>query len=43
MLEYDLCFSTSSTDDTGTFKLLELPPDLVQLIDAATENSATLT
>ncbi|KXN89658.1 putative sister chromatid cohesion protein DCC1 [Leucoagaricus sp. SymC.cos] len=42
MPDYDLCFSTSATDDAGSFKLLELPPELTQLVDAATKNSAPL-
>ncbi|KAF9446941.1 hypothetical protein P691DRAFT_803234 [Macrolepiota fuliginosa MF-IS2] len=40
MPEYDLCFSASATDDAATFKLLELPPELAQLIDTTVQNSS---
>jgi hypothetical protein len=39
MPDYDLCFSPSITNDTGAFKLLELPPELA---DLATQNPAAL-
>jgi len=42
MPDYDLRFSTCATDDAGTYKLLELPPDLVQLVGKAEDSSRTL-
>ncbi|KAJ6515809.1 sister chromatid cohesion protein Dcc1 [Mycena sanguinolenta] len=42
MTELDLEFSASLTDDTGSFKLLELPPELCKLIEAAVENLSPL-
>ncbi|KAL0949471.1 hypothetical protein HGRIS_009524 [Hohenbuehelia grisea] len=35
MGEHKLCFSSTSTAEEGSFKLLELPPDLVALIEGA--------
>ncbi|KAF8195807.1 sister chromatid cohesion protein Dcc1, partial [Mycena galopus ATCC 62051] len=42
MSELDLEFSASLTDDTGSFKLLELPPELCKLVEAAVENLSPL-
>ncbi|KAI8975859.1 sister chromatid cohesion protein Dcc1 [Trametes punicea] len=36
--EFDLRFSSTSQSDSGAFKLLELPPDLCKLIEAATDD-----
>ncbi|KAL1675543.1 sister chromatid cohesion protein Dcc1 [Schizophyllum commune] len=33
--EYDLAFSAASFDEAGTFKLLELPPEVCALIESA--------
>ncbi|KAF5387770.1 hypothetical protein D9615_000479 [Tricholomella constricta] len=38
MAEFDLSFSPSSFNDGGSFKLLELPPDLCKLIEHAIDN-----
>lgn len=35
MPEYDLNFSSLSTDEAGSYKLIELPPDLTALIEDA--------
>lgn len=42
MPDYDLRFSTCATDDAGTYKLLELSPDLVQLVGKAEDSSRPL-
>ncbi|KAJ6598979.1 sister chromatid cohesion protein Dcc1 [Mycena vulgaris] len=42
MAEFDLGFSASLTDDAGTFKLLELPPELCKLIETAVESLSPL-
>ncbi|KAJ3570205.1 hypothetical protein NP233_g4564 [Leucocoprinus birnbaumii] len=42
MPDYDLCFSTSSSKDAGQYKLLELPPELAQLVDAAVQSSTAI-
>jgi len=39
MAEFDLRFSPSYHKDIGSFKLLELPPELLTIIDAATHDS----
>ncbi|KAG7449115.1 uncharacterized protein BT62DRAFT_979176 [Guyanagaster necrorhizus] len=39
MSECDLYFSTSSSTESGTFKLIELPSDLCKLIESAIESS----
>ncbi|KAI0356391.1 hypothetical protein OH77DRAFT_1589352 [Trametes cingulata] len=38
MAEFDLRFSSTPQTDTGTFKLLELPPDLCKLIEGSLED-----
>ncbi|KAJ7283564.1 sister chromatid cohesion protein Dcc1 [Mycena rebaudengoi] len=38
MPECDIGFSASLTDDAGSFKLLELPPELCALIETSIEN-----
>lgn len=43
MAEQDLSFSTSAIADTGSFKLLELPPDLLKLIESSLETLNPLT
>ncbi|KAH9482726.1 Sister chromatid cohesion protein DCC1 [Psilocybe cubensis] len=35
MPEYDLCFSFSSTNEAGSYKIIELTPDLTTLIETA--------
>ncbi|KAK0453541.1 sister chromatid cohesion protein Dcc1 [Armillaria borealis] len=42
MSECDLYFSTSSSAESGSFKLIELPPDLCKLIESAVESSNPL-
>ncbi|KAJ6628699.1 sister chromatid cohesion protein Dcc1 [Mycena sp. CBHHK59/15] len=42
MTELDIRFSTSLTDDAGSFKLLELPSGLCKLIEAAVESLTPL-
>ncbi|KAG5648993.1 hypothetical protein DXG03_000342 [Asterophora parasitica] len=42
MAESDLCFSSSSSKDSGFFKLLELPPDLCKLIESAADSMTPL-
>lgn len=37
MDEFELRFSSSPQSDTGTFKLLELPPDLCKLIESSVD------
>ncbi|KAI0373427.1 hypothetical protein BV20DRAFT_1100060 [Pilatotrama ljubarskyi] len=41
MAEFDLRFSSSPHSDAGTFKLLELPPDLCKLIEGSLEGAST--
>ncbi|TFK54270.1 hypothetical protein OE88DRAFT_1723980 [Heliocybe sulcata] len=41
MSEIEVIFSPS-TEDSGTFKLLELPPDLLKLVEAAVEGNSSL-
>ncbi|TFK43457.1 sister chromatid cohesion protein Dcc1 [Crucibulum laeve] len=38
MPEYDLSFSSSSSTDGGSYKLMELPPELTKLIEDALAN-----
>ncbi|KAI0666542.1 sister chromatid cohesion protein Dcc1 [Trametes maxima] len=40
MSEFDLRFSSSSLAETGSFKLLELPPDLYKLFEGAVESAS---
>ncbi|KAF7352720.1 Glutamine synthetase [Mycena venus] len=42
MTEIDLGFSGSLTTDAGSFKLLELPPELCKLVETAVENLSPL-
>ncbi|KAJ7781154.1 sister chromatid cohesion protein Dcc1 [Mycena metata] len=42
MSEFDLGFSASLTNDAGSFKLLELPPELCKLIEASVETLSPL-
>ncbi|KAJ7129580.1 sister chromatid cohesion protein Dcc1 [Mycena epipterygia] len=42
MAEFDLGFSASLTADAGSFKFLELPPELCKLIESAAEASSPL-
>ncbi|OJA14423.1 hypothetical protein AZE42_06433 [Rhizopogon vesiculosus] len=42
MTELDLRLSPATAQDTGSFKLLELPPELCQLIQSASGNSPCL-
>lgn len=39
MTELDLRFASTSLADTGSYKLLELPPDLCKLIEGASDES----
>ncbi|GBE81571.1 hypothetical protein SCP_0313000 [Sparassis crispa] len=39
MTEYTLKFSASPLQDTGSFRLLELPPDLCRLIESAPDSN----
>lgn len=38
MTEYDLSFSPSSSTDGGSYKLVELPPELCQIIENAIDS-----
>ena len=38
MAEFNLAFSDSYTQENGSFKLLELPPELCQLIESASNH-----
>ncbi|KIK37167.1 hypothetical protein CY34DRAFT_26114 [Suillus luteus UH-Slu-Lm8-n1] len=40
MSELDLRLSTATAQDTGSFRLLELPPELCQIIESASEKTA---
>ncbi|KAI0829916.1 sister chromatid cohesion protein Dcc1 [Trametes gibbosa] len=40
MAEFDLRFASTSRSDAGSFKLLELPPDLCNLIERVPEGTA---
>ncbi|KAI0644549.1 sister chromatid cohesion protein Dcc1 [Trametes meyenii] len=40
MSEFDLRFSSSSVAETGSFKLLELPPDLYKILEGAIEHAS---
>ncbi|KAG1829115.1 sister chromatid cohesion protein Dcc1 [Suillus variegatus] len=42
MSELDLRLSTATAQDTGSFRLLELPPELCQIIESASEKTASL-
>ncbi|KAJ6539425.1 sister chromatid cohesion protein Dcc1 [Mycena capillaripes] len=42
MTEFDLGFSASLTSDAGSFKLLELPPELCKLVESAVETLSPL-
>lgn len=42
MSELDLILSTATAQDTGSFRLLELPPELYQIIESASEKTASL-
>ena len=39
MAEYDLKFTSSPLEDTGSYKLLELPPELCTLVESALESN----
>ncbi|KAH7888573.1 sister chromatid cohesion protein Dcc1 [Phlebopus sp. FC_14] len=41
MTEVELRFSPSVAEDTGSFRLIELPPELCQLIESATNSQPT--
>lgn len=41
MSELELRFSPSTEQDTGAFRLIELPSELCQLIDSAVENKTS--
>ncbi|KAH9944705.1 sister chromatid cohesion protein Dcc1 [Amylocystis lapponica] len=41
MAEYDLKFTASPLTDTGTYKLLELPPELCSLIESAGDSDSS--
>ncbi|PPQ98496.1 hypothetical protein CVT24_003987 [Panaeolus cyanescens] len=42
MPEYDLCFSSASTIETGSYKLVELTPDLAKLIEDGINNDLAI-
>jgi sister chromatid cohesion protein DCC1 len=42
MPEYDIGFSSSSSTEGGSFKLLELPKDLLDLLDNAVHTANPL-
>jgi len=42
MPEYDLSFSPSSSDEAGSYKLIELTPDLTALIEGAIRDDTDL-
>ncbi|KAJ7094684.1 sister chromatid cohesion protein Dcc1 [Mycena belliarum] len=42
MSEFDLAFSATLTNDAGSFKLLELPPELYKLVETSIEASSPL-
>jgi len=42
MPDYDLHFSPFASDETGSFKLMELPPDLVTLVENALSTRESL-
>ncbi|KAF8844679.1 hypothetical protein BDN67DRAFT_894275 [Paxillus ammoniavirescens] len=41
MTEIELRFSPSTAQDTGSFRLLELPPELCQLVDSTAESKSS--
>lgn len=41
MAEYALSFSNSHLTDTGSYKLMELPPDLFKLVEADSNAAST--
>jgi hypothetical protein len=43
MPSYDLAFSPYAHLESASFKLLELTPELTQLLDVAAKNSKTVT
>jgi hypothetical protein len=43
MPSYDLSFSPHAHVESASFKLLELTPELTQLVEAAAKSSATVT
>ncbi|KAG1862584.1 sister chromatid cohesion protein Dcc1 [Suillus subalutaceus] len=42
MNELDLRLSAATAQDTGSFRLMELPPELYQIIESTTEKTASL-
>ena len=42
MPDYNLSFSSSSSHETGSYKLLQLTPDLNSLIEHALDNGEAL-
>lgn len=42
MSEYNISFSATSSHDGGSFKLIELPPELLNLVESAIENANPL-
>ncbi|KAG2132008.1 sister chromatid cohesion protein Dcc1 [Suillus bovinus] len=42
MTELDVRLSAATAQDTGSFRLLELPPELCQIIESASEKTASL-
>jgi sister chromatid cohesion protein DCC1 len=40
MSELDVRLSAATAQDTGSFRLLELPPELCQIIESASEKTA---
>lgn len=40
-MECNLLFSTTPSADTGSFKLIELPPDLCKLVEAGSSGNET--
>jgi len=42
MPEYDLAFSPTASNEAGSYKLIELTPDLTSLIENAIKNDEDL-